>query len=199
MLKCNMEVGMDRTSPIGAAGIAMWRLVERYTGSVGYKGGVKAEGLVANPRVIDCSGWVSLLLSTAMKAVNDCGREMFSIDDMTRLSTWSDRIIQEIEKQTGFILEGDEITSVTLPHFTTIGLRQGGGAWAQNHPRPRGITHIVQIVRRPEDWAPFVSESQGWTLPYGVRLLPLSDWLEITRDYLKTGEAWAVDAFTSMA
>jgi hypothetical protein len=189
---------MDKASPINIAGVAMWRLVERYTGSVGYKGGVKAEGLTANPPVIDCSGWVSLLLSTAMKAVNDCGRQIFSADDIARLFTWSDHNIQEAERQTGFILEGNAITSAVLPHFTTIGLTQGGGAWAQNHPRPRGITHIVQIVRRPEDWAPFVSEAQGWAMPYGLRLLPLSDWLKITHDYLKIGNAWAVDAFATM-
>lgn len=183
---------------IEVAGAAMWQLVERYTGGVGYKGGVKAEGLAADPPVIDCSGWAALLLSTAMKAVNDCGREMFDTDDIAKVFTWSDRIIQEIETRTGIVLEGDEITSAVLPRYATIGLRQGGGAWAQNHPRPRGITHVVQIVRRPADGAPFVSESQGWATPYGLRLLPLTDWLEVTRDYLKAGESWAVDAFAKM-
>jgi hypothetical protein len=55
---------------LDAAGVAMWRLVERYTGNVGYRGGAKAEGLAAIRPVIDCSGWVSLLLSTGMKAIN---------------------------------------------------------------------------------------------------------------------------------
>lgn len=177
----------------------MWQVVERYTGRVGYKGGVKAEGLAANPPVIDCSGWVSLLLSTAMTAVNDSlGQKVFSGDDVAAVFTWSDRIIEAIETRTATILEGNRITIADLPRYATIGLRQGGGAWAQNHPRPRGITHIVQIVRRPGDGAPFVSEAQGWAEPYGLRLLPLSDWLDMTQAYLKVGESWAVDPFTKL-
>jgi hypothetical protein len=167
---------MDRASQIDIGGSAMWQLVERYTGHVGYKGGVKREGLTADPPVIDCSGWVSLLLSTAMTSVNDSsGQEVFSGDDVAAVSTWSDRIIEAIETRTGTILQGNRINLAELPRYATIGLWQGGGAWAQNHPRPRGITHIVQIVRRPGDGAPFVSEAQGWAEPYGIRLLPLSD------------------------
>ena len=39
----------------------MWRLAQLYTGRTGYQRGVKAEGLSANPPVIDCSGWTGLL------------------------------------------------------------------------------------------------------------------------------------------
>jgi hypothetical protein len=46
---------------------AMWRLVQRYTGRVGYRRGVKSEGLLANPPVIDCSGWTALLLTQALQ------------------------------------------------------------------------------------------------------------------------------------
>jgi hypothetical protein len=190
---------MDRASQIDIGGSAMWQLVERYTGHVGYKGGVKTEGLMANPPVIDCSGWVSLLLSTAMTSVNDSsGRELFSGDDVAAVSTWSDRIIEAIETRTGTVLQGNRITLAELPRYATIGLRQGGGAWAQNHPRPRGITHIVQIVRRPGDGAPFVSEAQGLAEPYGLRLLPLSDWFDVTQAYLIVGESWAVDPFAKL-
>ncbi len=70
-------------------------------------------------------------------------------------------MIEVIEARTGFILEGDRIDLDSLPRFATIGLRQGGGAWAANHPRPRGITHVVQIVRRPHDDAPFVTDVAG--------------------------------------
>ena len=183
---------------LDAVGVAMWKLVERYTGNVGYRGGIKAEGLVAIPPVIDCSGWVSLLLSTGMKAVNDCGQEKFTTNDITSVFSWSDRIIHEIEARTGAILEGNQIAPEILPRFATVGLRQGGGDWAKNHPRPRGITHIVQIVGRPSDGAPFVSESQGWAEPTGLRLLPLTDWFDMTSEYLKTGESWAVDAFAAI-
>lgn len=175
---------------------AMWQLVERYTGRVGYRGGVKSEGLACDPPAIDCSGWAALLLSTAMQAMNDAsGSEVFNAGEIAAVSTWSDRMIEVIETRTGFILEGDLIDLESLPRFATIGLRQGGGAWAANHPRPRGITHVVQIVRRPDDDAPFVTESQGWEKPYGLRLLPLAKWLEMSRDWLKAGEAWAVDPF----
>jgi hypothetical protein len=183
---------------LDAAGVAMWRLVERYTGNVGYRGGVKAEGLVAIPPVIDCSGWVSLLLSTGMRAVNDCGQERFTTNDIAKVFSWSDRIIQEIEALTGAILEGNQIAREVLPRFATVGLRQGGGDWAKNHPRLRGITHIVQIVGSPTDGALFVSESQGWAEPPGLRLVPLTDWLDSTSEYLKAGESWAVDAFAAI-
>jgi hypothetical protein len=184
--------------PLNAAGIAMWTLVERYTGGVGYRGGVKAEGLAAVPPVIDCSGWVSLLLSAGMKAFNNCGHEEFTTSDFTNISSWSDRIIQEIEARTGIILEGNEIVLGGLPRLATVGLRQGGGDWAKNRPRPRGITHVVQIVEHPSEGTLFVSESQGWAKPTGLRLLPLSDWLDLTSEYLRAGEAWAVDAFSAL-
>lgn len=189
---------MNETSPTDIIGAAMWQLVERYTGKIGYKGGVKVEGLGRTPPVIDCSGWTSLLLSTAMKAANGtAGRDEFGSEDIRAIHTWSDRLIQEIETRWGRIIEGDRITGEALPRYATIRLRQGGGAWATNHPRPRSITHVVQIVRRPGDDAPFVTESQGWAQPFGLRLLPLSDWLNITESYLRVGEAWAVDAFAT--
>jgi len=46
----------------------MWRLVQLYTGRVGYQLGVKSEGLSADPPVIDCSGWTRLFLTKAMRA-----------------------------------------------------------------------------------------------------------------------------------
>ena len=173
----------------------MWTLMQCYTGRVGYRGGVKAEGLTANPPVIDCSGWATLLLSSGMKAANECGREVFTSSDIASVSSWSDRIIQQIEARTGAILEGNQITRDTLPRFATIGLQQGGGEWAKNHPRPRGITHIVQVLERPADGVRFASEAQGWAQPTGLRLLPLIDWLDMTREYLTLGKSWAVNAF----
>jgi hypothetical protein len=187
---------MSKRSWLQASGIAMWTLVDRYTGRVGYRGGVKASGLEADAPVIDCSGWVALLLSAGMEAANRAANSaLFSSYDVLAIDTWSDRMIEELERQSGFILEGDRISLDSLPPYATVGLRQGGGAWANNHPRPRGITHIVQVVRRPADGAPFVSEAQGWSEPRGVRMMPLADWLDVTRDFLRRGEAWAVDAF----
>jgi hypothetical protein len=187
---------MNKSSPSNEVGAAMWRLVQRYTGRVGYKGGIKQEGLEASPPVIDCSGWVALLLSSGMRAANySSGAELFSSSDVAAIHTWSDRLIQEVEIRTGFIMEGDKITFADLPHYATIGLKQGGGDWAKNHPRLRGITHIVQVVRHPEDGMPFVSEAQGWSQPLGVRLMPLVDWLEVTKAYLRVGGSWAVNPF----
>jgi hypothetical protein len=190
-----------RKSPwLEASGVAMWALVDRYTGCVGYKGGIKASGLDADPPVIDCSGWTALLLSAGMEAANRASAmDLFSNDDFAAVHTWSDRLIAELARRSGWVLEGDEITLDTCPLYATIGLRQGGGAWAINHPRPRGITHVVQVVQRPDDGARFVSEAQGWSEPYGLRLMPLATWLDVTRAYLKRGEAWAVDAFATPA
>jgi hypothetical protein len=188
---------MTNSPWLEASGGAMWTLANRHTGRVGYKGGIKAAGLDADPPVIDCSGWAALLLSSGMEAANRAAAtELFSSDDIAAVHTWSDRMIERLERRSGWILEGDEISLATLPPYATIGLRQGGGAWAENHPRPRGITHVVQVIRRPDNGAPFVSEAQGWSEPRGLRLMPLSGWLEVTQDYLKRGEAWAVNAFT---
>jgi hypothetical protein len=131
-----------------------------------------------------------------MRAENEAaGRAVFCADDVEALQGWSDRIIQEIETRTGFILEGQQITVLRLPRCATIGLKIGEPAWAKNHPRPRGITHIVQVVRRPEDEAPFVSESFGGSVPPGIRLTPLGQWLARARRHLHAGEIWAVDPF----
>lgn len=181
---------------IDAAGAAMWALVERYTGRVGYKGGVKASGLNDDPAVIDCSGWTARLLSAGMAAANrEAGRPVFSSEEQAAVHTWSDRLIENLERRSGVILTGGHITVAGLPPYATIGLQQGGGAWAKNHPRPRGITHVVQVVHRPGDHAPYVSEAQGMTKPYGLRLTPLAEWIEQTRDDLKPDRAWAVTPF----
>ena len=71
----------------------------------------------------------------------------------------------------------------------------GEPAWASNHPRPRGITHIVQVVRRPEDDAPFVSEAFGDSVSPGISLTPLRERLALSQPYLRAGEMWAVDPF----
>lgn len=179
---------MNDPAWINAAGRAMWALAERFTGQVGYKGGIKASGLSADPPVIDCSGWTALLLSTGMAAANrEAGRSLFSEADLTALHTWSDRLIENLEQRSRSILLGDQITVAGLPAYATIGLQQGGGAWAKNHPRPRGITHVVQVLHRPEDHAPYVSEAQGMSQPHGLRLLPIAEWIERTGDYLKPG------------
>ncbi|MFM0206669.1 hypothetical protein PQQ96_04615 [Paraburkholderia sediminicola] len=190
---------------------AMWRLVQRYTGRVGYRRGVKSEGLSANPPVIDCSGWTALLLTQALQtegrpaggspAENEAAsrsaasRMLFAVDDIDALHVWSDRIIHEIERRTGFILQAAEITAHTLPRCATIGLKMGDPAWAANHPRPRGITHIVQVVRRPEDDAPFVSEAFGGSVAPGISLTPLTEWLARSQPHILANEVWAVDAF----
>jgi hypothetical protein len=116
---------MGEATQLGAAGAAMWNLVERYTGHVGYKGGAKASDLLAMPPVIDCSGWAELLLAAGMRAANAAANyELFSAE----IHTWSDRMIEVLERRSGVILEGDCINLDTLPLYATIGLQQGGGA-----------------------------------------------------------------------
>lgn len=94
-----------------------------------------------------------------------------------------------------FILQRAGITAHTLPRCATIGLKMGEPAWAINHPRPRGITHIVQIVRCPEDDAPFVSESFGGSAAPGISLTPLAEWLARSQPHILANEVWVVDAF----
>jgi len=179
---------------LDAAGAAMWDLVQRYTGKVSYQLGAKSDGLNSSPPVIDCSGWTALLLSDAMQAANEKGAA-FGEADLAAVKTNSERIIENLERRSGFVIAGDQIKLDTLPPYATIGLQQGGGAWSANLSRPRGITHIVQVVRRPEDGLPYVSEAAGMFRPPGIRLLPLGEWLERTDSYLKLGTAWAVDPF----
>lgn len=174
----------------------MWDLVEQYTNLVGYQRGTKAAGLEAAPPVIDCSGWVALLLTSAMKAQNDdAGEDIFAATDIAACDAWSDRILLEIEARTPLLLEGRGITATALPRCATIGLDIGDFAWTANFPRLRGINHIVQVVRRPTDPAPFVSESIDAGSKAGIRLTPLGDWLERNSRFLHEGKAWAVDPF----
>ncbi|CAE6824971.1 hypothetical protein R69888_06291 [Paraburkholderia haematera] len=181
---------------LSAGEMTMWRLVQLYTGRVGYQRGVKSDGLTAHPPVIDCSGWTRLLLTEAMRAENEAaGRAVFGADDVEALQVWSDRIVQEIETRTGFVVEGRQISALSLPRCATIGLKMGDPAWASNYPRPRGITHIVQVVRRPEDDAPFISESFGDSVSPGINLTPLGDWLALSQPHLRANEVWAVDLF----
>ncbi len=68
---------------------------------------------------------------------------MFAADDIEALHVWSDRIIHEIEHRTGFILQGPRSRPApSRADATMVGLKMGDPAWAINHPRPRGITHI---------------------------------------------------------
>ena len=178
----------------------MWQLVQQFTGHVGYQRGVKSEGLTMPPPVIDCSGWTGWLLTRAMQAENDmAGRTIFSADDIRATQSWSDRIIEEIATRTGFILQGRGITANNLPRCATMGLKMGKPEWAKNHPRSRGISHVVQIVRSPQDDAAFVSESFGSPVSPGIRLTPLDQWLADAQPRLDAAEVWAVDAFQSGA
>lgn len=179
-----------------AAEAAMWQLVQRYTGRVGYRATVKAEGLAADPPVIDCSGWFGVLITAAMNAENEAaGRRVFAADDAAAMQAWADRIIMEIETRTGFILAGPAVWAGSLPPYATFGLRLGDATGLADHPRPRGITHVAQVVRRPHDGAPFVSDSISTAVPPGIRLTPLAEWLNLVRSRLRPDDVWAVDPF----
>jgi hypothetical protein len=188
--------GQRMSLDLSAAETRMWELVVLYTGRVGYHRGTKAAGLDASPPVIDCSGWVGLLLSSAMQAQNaDAGKDIFNNADITACIAWSDRIILEIEARTSTPLVGSDITAATLSKNATVGLNIGDFGWEINFPRTRGINHIVQVVRRPTDQIPFVSESIGPENKGGVRLTPLAAWLRDFDRFIAVGKAWAVDPF----
>ena len=179
-----------------AAERRIWQLVESYTGRVGYQRGIKAAGLKASPPVIDCSGWVGVLLTSAMTAQNDAANEtIFDASDIAACVAWSDRIILEIEARTSAPLAGRDINAGTLARNATIGLDIGDFSWATNYPRTRGINHIVQVVRRPADQAALVSEAIGPDGEGGVRLMRLDCWLDAFSGPIAAGKAWAVDPF----
>jgi hypothetical protein len=187
-----------RHAPAGrfpAAERRIWALAQAHDGKTGYRRGAKAAALAEEPPVIDCSGWVALLLTEAMRAQNaEAGETLFDVAVFDRPDPWSDRLILEIEARTPLLLEGPEIDATRLPSHATIGLDEGYAAWQANRPRLRGINHIVQLVRRPADGARFVSESYG-DASNGVRLTPLDAWLSDWRAEIADGRAWAVDPF----
>ncbi len=179
-----------------AAESTMWKLVQRYTNRVGYERGAKASGLAAVPPVIDCSGWVAYLLAEAMRAENAiAGEDVFNVTLFEIEIPYSEQILSDIEARTPLLIEGSQLTLERLPRCATIALNEGCFSWQENFPRPRGINHIVQIVRRPDDDAPFVSESYS-SHPPGIRLTPLADWLAARSSSFQSGKAWGVDPFT---
>src|ERR1700732_5022815 len=95
----------NRLSDFSAAQRCMWELVQRYTDRVGYRRGTKAAGLDALPPVIDCSGWVGVLLTSAMSAQNSAtGKDIFDVADIGACVAWSDRIVLEIETRTSTLI-----------------------------------------------------------------------------------------------
>jgi hypothetical protein len=182
-----------------AAEDRMWALVRQYTGRTGYQRGTKSSGLQTDSAVIDCSGWVGLLLTEAMKAQNgSAGANVFDPADIAACNAWSDRIILAIEARTPLLLEGPDITVASLPRNATIGVNEGYFSWQENYPRLRGINHIVQVLRRAPDDAAFVSESHP-SGKGGVRLTPLTEWINANAPHIQGGRAWAVDPFAMAA
>ena len=105
----------NQMTDFSAAQRRMWELVERYTDRVGYRRGTKAAGLDASPPVIDCSGWVGVLLTAGMSAQDSAtGKDIFDVADIGACVAWSDRIVLEIESRTPTLLVGCEITAATL-------------------------------------------------------------------------------------
>ena len=151
------------SSDFSVAEARMWGLVEQYTGRVGYHRGTKAAGLDASPPVIDCSGWVGLLLASAMNAQNaDAGEDIFDTADIAACIAWSDRIILEIEQRTSTALVGSDITAATLPRNATIGLNIGNFGWEtklpsharyQPHRSSCSPPRRPNVVRQRVDWS----------------------------------------------
>ncbi|MEA2855406.1 MAG: hypothetical protein QOE02_5473, partial [Rhodospirillaceae bacterium] len=104
----------------------MWRLVEQYTHRVGYHRGIKAAGLDVSPPVIDCSGWVGLLLTSAMNAQNvDAGKDIFDTADIAACVD----LVNEAGTPTIVHWHGQ------LPPW-----KQDGFPWPQTPPVPAGDT-----------------------------------------------------------
>ncbi len=171
----------------------MWALVERYTGQVGYKGGTKASGLDADLPVIDCSGWTALLLSTGMAAANrQAGRSLFNDADVAAVHTWSDR---QSRTWNGAPASSSWATRSPLRSCRSM------PPLACSRAEVLGLrtTHALVESRMsfkssiaPGTRPRMCRRAQGMTRPYVLRLLPLAEWIERTRDYLKPDMAWAV-------
>ncbi|MBT0670707.1 hypothetical protein HT136_20270 [Novosphingobium profundi] len=152
----------------------LWALTERCAGRVSYELGAK---LSAQGR-IDCSGWVCELTQAAFSAINAAAAPevVFERSDFAALVTHSDGIVSGIERRTGFVLHGAQVTAAALRPGMLIGMDYGAHTWELGHPpRVYGIDHIVQVVAEPGSGRLYISQSSSWE--NGVNRVPLADWL----------------------
>jgi hypothetical protein len=171
----------------------LWSLTTRAEGRVRYELGAKH----SQQGKIDCSGWVCELTQAAFVAANAAAvpEVVFERADLGALVNHSDGIVSGIERRTGFVSHGLQVTLEALRPGMLIGCDFGDHKWERSSPpRVYGIDHIVQVVRDPNGgmWISQSSSSGG-----GVNRQPLAEWLSApTQAGLRAkGQMHAVDPF----
>ena len=125
---------------------------------------------------IDCSGWVAYLQDKTLKEANTyLGQEIFTKADLKLNDSGAAYQIDAIAKDTGILLTGDKVTKDALKEGMIIG--EDNGAKDFDKGRPRGIDHIVQVVKDPKTGELMISQSHGGK-GGGVDLMPVDQYLE---------------------
>jgi len=171
----------------------LWNLTQAAVGRVTYRLGAKD----SRSGAIDCSGWVGEISRKAFDTVNRmAGEVVFDDGDCQAFDTHSDGIVCAVERRTGMILTGPQVTATALRPGMLVGVDFGlAGFEAGQPPRHYGIDHIVQVVRDPASGALQITQSSS--SGRGVNFLPLANWLAglAQRGLISAGKVFAVDPF----
>lgn len=171
----------------------LWTLTQDALNRVQYRLGSKDSATGA----IDCSGWVGEITRKAFDHINHAaGEVVFDQDDYKALNDHSDGIVCAVERRTGNILIGDEVTATALHEGMLVGIDFGLASFEGERPaRHYGIDHIVQVVRNPR--AETLCISQSSSFGKGVNCVPLVEWLRMLTDrgLIAGRRVFAVDPF----
>jgi hypothetical protein len=204
-----LDLGDARTVPrTGAANARMWQLAQWAIGQrIGWRLGAKRSAML-HEGVIDCSGWVAWLLAEGFAAENTAmvhqpgapaPAVIFDKADLAAIDTYSDAIVGNVARLTGFLLEGLAIAGANLSPGMVIGLNAGEYGWESSAPRSRGIDHVVIVLRNPvgNGGGPlYICQSaagHGVAPAGGVSLMPLATWMEQVAKLALAGRLFAVD------
>lgn len=137
---------------------------------------------------VDCSGWVVTLVNASIDEVNgQAGRTVIPRQDrLALMEDYAARIVEKVERRSGVMIEGRDVTADVLREGMIIGEDNGRKGWDAG--RYRGIDHIVMVVRDPTDGTLKISQSRSGE---GVELVPLERYLE--RKHARGTELYATD------
>lgn len=143
---------------------------------------------------IDCSGWVSNMTTGMMDAVNkEAGKDVYGKEAKQAMKGSAADITQNVAKQTGFMLQGDDVKAENLKEGMTLGMATGGG---KGNGRFNEIDHIAQVIKDVETGKMMVSESTGDASKGGVKKTDLNEYLA---NYKKQGTKFYATDPTLMA
>ena len=174
------------------ANAVLWQRTVEAEGKVKYKLSSKN----SKSGAIDCSGWVAEITGAAFGEVNTrAGEAVFDADDKSALQDHSDGIVCNVEKRTGRILKGEQVTIDALREGMVVGVDSGLRDFEKGQNRVYGIDHIVQVVRDPATRTLFITQSSS--SGGGVNRVLLESWLARRKElgYMATGKIFATDPF----